>query len=122
MGDEDRRFRPRFGAGFDAARRDVIARGDPGEEKAFAGAVEHQYFGSRIDAAWEFIATIEPLPDRDGEFVEAAIHRVAAEFADMRGKHRTDERRNRMLRFADGEADRRLSRRHVGKKLAQAHE
>src|SRR5690349_21518799 len=99
-------------------RRHVITRGDAGEEKPFASAVEHQHFGNRIDPARQPVTAIQPLPNRDGELVEPAIHRVAAELADMGGDYRTDKRRDRMLRLADGKTDGRLSRWRIGQKLA----
>ena len=77
-------------------------------KQSLAGAVEHQHFVGRIDRARQVVAAAEPACDRDAELVEALVGRIAAELVDMRGDDRADERRDRMLRLADRQADRGL--------------
>src|SRR5262249_57142925 len=92
-----------------AAAADPALGGDGGEEEAFARAVEHQDLARGIDRAWQRKAPSEPAGSGLAERVEAAVHGVAAELAEMGGDDRADERRHRMLRLADREADRRLA-------------
>ena len=68
------------------------------------------------------VAPAEPVGDGAAEALGALVGRIAAEIVEMRGEHRPDEGRDRMLRLADREVDRRLARLHVGQKLAQPHE
>jgi hypothetical protein len=90
--------------------------------QTLAGAVEHQHLGFRIDRARQFVAAIEPARCGRPEGVDALVNRVAAELVNAAGQHRPDERRHRMLRLADRQGDRRLSRRHIRDQLVEASE
>ena len=72
--------------------------------------------------AREFVAAVEPGRDRVAERLDAFVGRIAAEVGEMRGQHRADEGRHRMLRLADRQIDDRLARLDAGNELGQAHE
>ena len=101
---------------------DPILGGECREKQSLAGAAEHQHFVCRIDRSRQLIAAAEPSGDGNAEFIEALVRGIAAEFRDVSGHDRPDERRNRMLRLADGETDRRLAGRRIANELARAHE
>ena len=86
---------------------------DPGQEQALARAVEDQHLGRRIDRAGQGESPSEPGRGGGAELVEPLVHGVLAELVERGGQHWANERRHPVLRLADGEADRRLSRRLV---------
>ena len=108
--------------GLAGARRHIVLRRQRGEKQSFARAVEHQHFVHGIDRALEREARVEPKRDRFAERIEALVHRIAAEFVDMRGDHRPDKSGNGVLRLAHRKADRGLARRRVAQQFPQTHE
>ena len=102
IGDQDR--------GRPARPRTQRLARDGGEEQAFARAVEHQDFGLRVDGARQPEAPAEPAGGGAAKRLGALVGRIAAEIGEMGGEHRPDERRDRMLRLADRQVDRRLAR------------
>ena len=55
------------------------------------------------------------------ERLAAFVRGIAAEFGDVPLQDRTNERRHRVLRFADGEIDHRLAGRDIGDEIREAH-
>jgi hypothetical protein len=104
------------------ARARPAPGGDRRKEQAFARAGQHQNLAQRVDRPGELVAPAEPAGDGAAKALGAGIGRIAAEIRDVRGEHRSDEGRNRVLRLADRDADRRLARLHVGQQLGQPHE
>ena len=96
--------------------------GDRREEEPLARAAEHEHLACGIDFARQFVAAVEPRGRGGAEALGPLVGRIAAEIIQMRLQHRADEGRNRMLRLADGEADRGLARRRIGEQFGKAHE
>ena len=108
--------------GAAGARRDMTFGGEGGEKQSFARAVEHQDFRLGIDRPGQAKAPAEPAGGGAAERFGSLVGRIAAEIGQMGGEHRSDEERDRMLRLADGEIDRRLARLGIAQKLGQPHE
>jgi hypothetical protein len=112
--DQDRRL-----AG---ARLDEPLGRDRRQKQALAGTAEDQHLARRVDRARQPVASVDPGRRCLAEARDAFVGWIAAEFRDMRLQHRPDERRDRVLRLADREVDRRLAGRDVGKELGEPHE
>jgi hypothetical protein len=93
--------------------------GDGGEEESLARAVEHQHFGFGIDRAVEPKAPAEPGGGGLEKRIDAAVGGIAAKVGKMRGQYRADEGRDRMLRLADRQCDRRLAGLHIGQQIIE---
>ena len=73
------------------ALADIARGGERREKQPFAAAVEHQKFGLGIDRARQLEPAGEPVCRRPPERLDALGDRIAAEFGDVFGQHRTDE-------------------------------
>ena len=92
------------------------------KEQALARAAEHENLVQRFDRAGKPIAPVEPAGHRLAVAIDAGVARIAAELLKMRRQHRPDEGRDRMLRLADRDVDRRHARLDAGQEVGQPHE
>ena len=67
-----------------------------------------------IERSGELVTTAKPCGAGAAERFAAFVGRIAAEFIEMCGELGADERRNRMLRLADGQIDGGLARLNAG--------
>ena len=104
------------------ARLDPALGRDGGQKQPLAGAAEHHDLPFRIDRTVEPVAARKPFRGGAAEALGALAGRIAAEIREMRGDHRADEGRNRVLRLADRQIDRVLARLDLGQQLGQPHE
>src|SRR5207244_11958202 len=95
-------------AGGRHARVDPALGGDRRKEQALSRPAEHHDLVLGIEWPLEAITSLQPCGDGAAERLGALAGRIAAELVDMRGDHLRDEWRDRMLRLADRQVDRRL--------------
>jgi hypothetical protein len=95
---------------------------DRGQEQPLVRAAQHHDLGLWIERARETVAAAKPVGRGAAEPLRALAGGVAAELAKMRGDNRADEGRNRVLRLADGEVDRRLAGLDPGEQIRKPRE